>query len=553
MQTQAMSCQGLLERCSQREEKAMQNRYLGFPERFLALFALVLMASGPALAQDPAESACGSNHSIEGVNWAIADDGSDRIYVAGTGGVYRSCDGGDTWTAPDRFSAAPLSLLVDPVDASIIYYGTSGAGVYRSTDYGASFTATGAGLVEGNIFSLTARKDGAILAGAQSGVYLSTDQGDSWQRVPGSPSGGAIYGLLADPDNASIMYATKYEMGVYRTVDATNWTLSSNGTSEWFISDLEFDPENASVLYAIAARGLWRSVDAGSAWSKVDSFRGSDMVFHPLDSALAYRVSRFDGFSLSRDSGTSWTAKNNGWAGAMPKLQTVHVLANGRILVGTEFAGVFVSDDEGETWAQSGPPPEGVDSGTGGGGTTATQQASLSVSIEYLGKGSVPAGKTARFRVTITNNGPDMSADTTASFSWSHQPVVGSRVGHSYTLTGSQGGCSRSVTPDPDCRLGSIANGASVVVEFSGSTEAGVLHWYELRVWAGNFQSESTMLADSAIGSSVSASSTDGGGGGSCSGWSLLLLLTAGMRFCRRPTPSELVTGRSVPRLQAIT
>ena len=531
----------------------MQNKYLGLPEMFLALFALLLMSSGPVLAQAPAESACGSNHSIEGVNWAIADDGSDRIYVAGTGGVYRSCDGGETWTAPGRFSAAPLSLLVDPADASIIYYGTSGAGVYRSTDYGASFTATGAGSIEGSIFSLTATRDGAILAGAESGVYLSTDQGRSWQRVPGSPSGAAIHGLLADPGNASIMYASQYETGVYRTVDATNWTLSSNGTSEWFVNDLEFDPENASILYAIASRGLWRSVDAGSVWSKVDSFRGSDMVFHPLDSALAYRVSRFDGFSLSRDSGTSWLANNNGWAGSMPKLQTVHVLTTGRILVGTEFAGVFMSDDDGQTWAQSGPAPEGVDSGTGGGGTTTTQQASLSMSIEYLGKGSVPAGKAARFRVTLTNNGPDMSTDTTASFSWSHQPIIGSRVGHSYALTSRQGSCSQSVTPDPDCRFGSIANGASIVVEFSGSTEAGVLHWYELRAWAGNSQSESTMLADTGIGSSVSASSADNGGGGSCSGWSLLLLLITGMQCRRRQSPSEWGTGRSVPRLYAIT
>ena len=79
------------------------------------------------------------------------------------------------------------------------------------------------------------------------------------------------------------------------------------------------------------------------------------------------------------------------------------------------------------------------------------------MNIEFLGgDDAIPAGQNGRFKITIRNNGPDPATNTEVRLSWFRTPLVGTRTGYNFTVSSSQGSCVRSLTPEPDCRLGTI-------------------------------------------------------------------------------------------------
>ena len=136
----------------------------------------------------------------------------------------------------------------------------------------------------------------------------------------------------------------------------------------------------------------------------------------------------------------------------------------------------------------------------------------------YGGDESIPAGQPGRFRVTISNSGPDISTNTKVWFAW-FRSSLGGNTSQSYDARPSQGMCAPSYTPDPDCYLQMINVGSQATIEFAGQTEPGRLGWYTLRVWVESDQAAKTMLAEYSKGSSVTVAES---GGGSV-GWVLLV------------------------------
>ena len=128
----------------------------------------------------------------------------DRFYAQNHGGVYRSDDGGETWTSigdglPSDFG---FSIVVHPHDPDTVYVFPNGAGesrfppegrarVWRSRDAGGSWEELGSGLPDA-FYSSVVRDamcaDDADPAGIYVGtrcgnVFASTDDGDSWREV----------------------------------------------------------------------------------------------------------------------------------------------------------------------------------------------------------------------------------------------------------------------------------------------------------------------------------------------------------------------------------
>ena len=64
------------------------------------------------------------------------------LYIGGPGGVWKSRDSGQTWTASNRGLASLniRALAMSPRDSRLLYAGTNGSGLYRSTDGGATWT-----------------------------------------------------------------------------------------------------------------------------------------------------------------------------------------------------------------------------------------------------------------------------------------------------------------------------------------------------------------------------------------------------------------------------
>src|SRR5437867_10943624 len=115
--------------------------------------------------------------------FAIAvDPVNDHAVIAGggQGGLYRSADGGATWTQAQRGSAAVLSIAFSPFNPSLVLAGTRDAGALMSTDGGVKWSAV-AGL-EGRQVRAFGFARTMIVAGTDHGVYAS-DTGATWTSL----------------------------------------------------------------------------------------------------------------------------------------------------------------------------------------------------------------------------------------------------------------------------------------------------------------------------------------------------------------------------------
>ncbi len=242
------------------------------------------------------------------------------FYMApNNGGVWKSDDFGRTWTP--IFDGQPTgsigALAVAPSDPNIIYVG-SGEGLQRPD------------------------------LSVGDGIYKSTDAGKSWTHL-GLREGQQIAAIIVDPRNAERLfvavlghpYGPNKERGVYASTDGgqtfKNVLYSDENTGA---VDLVFDPKNTDTIYAVlwAARqgpweynnaylgpnsGLYKSTDGGSTWHPLT--RGLPTVAQglgrigigiaPSDPERIYAEvqagPQFNGLYRSNDAGESWTRVNS--------------------------------------------------------------------------------------------------------------------------------------------------------------------------------------------------------------------------------------------------
>ncbi len=187
------------------------------------------------------------------------------------------------------------SIAVHPTNLNIIYIGTVGGGVWRTQNGGVSWTpifdrqlALGAG--EPAAIAIDPNSPDTVYVGTSgrfapqppAGLFKSTDGGASWVQLgSGYPAGNtgnatqffnqSIDAIIVDPAASNVIYLA-CSRGLFRSTDSgQNWTPGSNGFGDARTMVLDTStPANARILYAgIAGRGAFRSNDGGQNWTQV--------------------------------------------------------------------------------------------------------------------------------------------------------------------------------------------------------------------------------------------------------------------------------------------
>ncbi len=262
------------------------------------------------------------------------------LYVgAGSGGVWKSTDGGVTF-APifdDQPVASIGDMAVAPSNPAVLYVGTGegnvrnsvsfGNGVYRSGDGGETWTHVGLEETQyiARVVVDPTDADRAFVAAIgpiygprdTRGVYRTQDGGASWEKVLYLDEDHGAADLDIDPTNPNVLFATLWrfrrepwdfksgskEGGVWRSRDGgTTWSRLTVGLPEEMGRvAVKIAPSNPEVVYVMAESNdgiLFRSDDRGETFRKVSDdvqlvsrgFYYTDLRVDPTDENKVYAV-----------------------------------------------------------------------------------------------------------------------------------------------------------------------------------------------------------------------------------------------------------------------
>jgi photosystem II stability/assembly factor-like uncharacterized protein len=298
---------------------------------------------------------------------AIAPSDKNTVWV-GTGeswvredasygdGVWMSSDGGTHWQHRGLEATSQISrILIDVRDPKVVLVGALGdpsadsdaRGLYRTTDGGATWTKTlrtgpssgisdiawnpqHANVVFAGVWQFRRRPWEFVSGGGDGGLYRSLDGGVTWTKLEGHglPAGitGRI-GIAVAPSDAKRVYALieSREGVLWRSDDGGDtWVKTSDDRQidqrPFYFSRLTVDPQNADHVIALSEY-LQESKDGGHTFAQI----GKDVHVDHHDlwwSADGHRMIEGDdgGVASSFDGGVDWN-----WPGNLPVGQIYHI------------------------------------------------------------------------------------------------------------------------------------------------------------------------------------------------------------------------------------
>ena len=291
------------------------------------------------------------------------------LYAIAYAGIFRSTDGGATWE--ERGTGLATAFAIDPRNPAVLYAGDLFDDIWKSVDAGVTWRPTGSVLPSQVEFLLvdpffTETLYAGLFIG---GLFVSSDGAGTWIRADRRLMSSAIATLAVDPSNPQRIFAgsaifTKYDSAdLYRSDDGgRNWSTVGGF---WDANAFAIDPRDSMVILlgsgsckgGYCSGGIWKSSDGGQSWAAL--LGGADhmveaLAIHPSDSGtILVAESRFNkprDTLRSKDGGSSWETLD---PPKSPVRQLVFDMSNSSIVYAATTDGVFRSADEGTTWTSS--------------------------------------------------------------------------------------------------------------------------------------------------------------------------------------------------------
>ena len=298
------------------------------------------------------------------VVWVGTGEGNPRNSLNGGYGVFKTLDGGKTWTAMGLEKTRHIhKILIDPTDPNTVYVGAIGApwgaheerGVYKTTDGGKNwrrilFSNNTSGVADMVMDPKNPNKIIAALwdhkrdpwffksGGAGSGLYMTYDGGENWKKLSekeGLPKGelGRI-GLAIAASKTDVIYALieSKKNALYKSTDGgSQWKMVNDkediGNRPFYYSDIFVDPQNENRVYSVFTY-VNVSEDGGKSFTELMPAYGVDNGVHPDHHAwwIHPKNGQFmmdgndGGMNITRDGGASWR-----FIGNIPVAQFYHI------------------------------------------------------------------------------------------------------------------------------------------------------------------------------------------------------------------------------------
>ncbi|MFN8586161.1 MAG: glycosyl hydrolase [Candidatus Eisenbacteria bacterium] len=326
-------------------------------------------------------------------------DKSEWFVGAGHGSLFKTSNAGVTFSPVfDGESAFPIGAVAyDPSNPHTVWVGTGennaqsyvvpGDGVYRSTDGGASWT---------NMGLKESQQIGAIVvhpkqpntvwvaaygphrvSGGERGVFKTTDGGKTWVNVLHPSDHTGCWELYMDPRDPDVLYTVAHqrqryltttiaggdESGIYKSTDGgTTWKRLTGGLPQKQVGriGMAISPVNPDRLFAVVDakekkdKGTYVSNDAGASWTRASDYVTSypfycqKLVCDPKNVDRVYALDVFN--QVSTDGGKSWSR-----LGEDLKHVDNHALwvdaDDPRHMISGNDGGVYESFDGAATWA----------------------------------------------------------------------------------------------------------------------------------------------------------------------------------------------------------
>jgi photosystem II stability/assembly factor-like uncharacterized protein len=261
----------------------------------------------------------------------IPGDPTTYYFGATGGGVWKSTDGANTWSAIFDKDGSPSigSIAVAGSDPNVVYVGTgeacirgnisNGDGVWKSVDAGKSWKYVGLkdSRAIGKVIVNPHNPDIAFVAAlghpygpnTERGVFRTTDGGKTWDKVLYKDENTGAIDVTFDPQNPHILFASLWE------ARRTPWSLSSGGPGS----------------------GIYRSTDAGTTWKKLEEHGLPKGPYGRIGLAVAANSERVyaiveakegGGFYRSDDGGDTWDLVNSSHSLLQRAWYYMHVIAD---------------------------------------------------------------------------------------------------------------------------------------------------------------------------------------------------------------------------------
>lgn len=226
---------------------------------------------------------------------AVAPSNPDIVYAGTNGTVFKSINGGAFWTVVNNsFSGGgyPTILAVDPQNPDLVYMDYNGLSISR--DGGTTWSVA---LEFGQIYSVAALVfdplDHNTVYAAGAGVWKSTDAGVSWTQLA-TNSVAALTIYHTDAAQPAILYAVTGATNVSKSTDGGATWSASITVGPYSMVSLAVDPTNPDIVYAGDSSDLYRSADGGTTWTKIyDALNasGTKLAILPQQPSVLYAIS----------------------------------------------------------------------------------------------------------------------------------------------------------------------------------------------------------------------------------------------------------------------